>query len=101
MSNKSIAICAVIFLIILVICVVMALWYNPSPVEVVKGPPPKSPAELLAERVKSRCSPNKSNFTPDKRASLSPSNEGCLSNDPWNTLDRVDNERFIKNKAPM
>lgn len=101
MENKSTAIYALIFLIILMICIVVAFWYNPTPVEIVKEHPQKSPAELLAERVKSRSSPSKFNLTPQNRASLSPASDSSFNNDPWNALDRVDNERLIKNKHPM
>lgn len=101
-SNNSTAICALVFLFILVICVVIALWYNPAPVEVIKCPVNKSTSDLLAERVKARNSPVKSNMTPQNRAANTPTfSDGSSNNDPWAALDRVDNERVIKHRPPM
>ena len=96
MSNSPVAICALVFLLILVICVIIALWYNPAPCDVVKKPCARTPADLLAERVKCRNSPSKYNLTPQNRDSLTPSPDSSPNNDPWAILEKVDNERLIK-----
>lgn len=101
MSNNPVAICAIVFLALLFICVCVALWYNPAPCEVVKPPCPKSPSDLLAERIKCRSSPAKTCLTPLNRDSLPCSPDGSPNNDPWAILDKVDDERMIKHRPAM
>lgn len=99
-ANSSITVCAIVFLFFLVICIFVALYYNPSPVEVVKVTCPKSTTDLLAERVKSRNSPVKCSMTPQNRAATLGFDDSN-NNDPWAALDRVDNERNIKNHTSL
>lgn len=92
MDNKSTAICALIFLIVLVIFVIIALWYNPAPIEVVKTTPNRTSADILASVQRNRVN---SSMTPTNRVNLETSSND--ENNPWKYLQDVDDER-VKNR---
>lgn len=98
-ADNTVSIVALVFLVILVICVIVALCYNPAPVECVKRDCPKTPNDLITERLKCR-SPPKGDMCPRNRAASTPGSDDFANNDPWAVMEKIVSEReMLHNEA--